>query len=281
MGQKTSETKTTQESPYTPSQKKWQNIALELYGPQLGKGEDVFQGLRVAGFSPGQEQSLANIGGFADYFKPGGEMPLFGETGTALSGILSGQTGAAPITPEATEKYFQTSIQQPSTRYFEENYLPAVREAWAGPGSFWHTGRAKAETEAGEDLWRYLGEKRGQLEWDVGEANRAIEEAKAQRSLAATPLGMQYGAMPTAEAQQRLAGQAGVFAALEPERALRQQEIAAAMQKFAEETRITGSEDLAIIMHLLGQPYGTSRGTEATYDPLYWLKFGTAAAGSF
>jgi len=244
----------------TPEQTAWLGQALEEYGPTLGQGEDVFAGTRVAPLTPTQTQAT-DVQGFLKQFAPYRDMPMFGETGTALSGVLSGTTGAAPITPEATEQFYKRTIEDPAAARWEESIKPGIREEFAGPG-FWGSARPRAVTKAGTDLSNWLGTQRGQLEWDVGQANRQIEEAKAGRSLAAIQPGMQYGQTPTQEAQARLTGRGEVLGLSTVQQQQQQAEINAAIQTFAEENRLTSEEDMQILMALLGLDFttGTSLG---------------------
>lgn len=239
----------------TPEQKKWLGTALGIYGPELGKGEDVYGGQRVAPFSETQKGALGSVQGFLDTFGAQRDMPLFGETGTALAGILAGRTGAEKITPEATQSYYQRAIEKPAMKRWSENIRPTIKESYAGPG-YWSSARAKAEMEGAQDVGDWLGEQRGQLEWDVGTANRAIEEAKAGRALAGIQPAMAYGQLPTQEARQKVGALGDIYGFGTAEQQQRQTEINAAIQKFAEENRITSQEDMDILMALLNMNFG-------------------------
>lgn len=247
--------KTTSTS-YLPSQANWLGQALELYGPTLGKGEESFPGQTVAPFSPAQKQAL-DVGDFMKYFSPDSGIPLYGETGTALSGILSGTTGAKPYTKEAAEKYFTSTIENPAYKRWSENIRPEIESAYAGPG-YWSSARANAVRKGATDMGDWLGQQYGGLMWDVEQANREIEEAKAGRALSGIGLGMEYGRVPTSEAAARLTGRGGVFELLGQEQAQRQAEINADIQRWASEKRITDPENLEILMNLLNMGYSTS-----------------------
>lgn len=240
---------------YTPEQRQWLSKALNIYGPTLGQGEKIFQGERVAPLTETQTKAT-DVQGFLDRFAPYRDMPMFGETGTALSGILSGTTGADYITPEATGKYFKGAIEDPARKEYRENVLPAIRESFAGPG-FWSGARANEQAESAQDLADWLGTQRAGLEWDVLQSNRAIDEAKAGRALSAIGPGIQYSQAPTQEALSRLAGKAGAFELASVPQQQRQAEINATIQKFQEEGRITSQEDLNILMALLNMNYSS------------------------
>jgi len=176
---------------YTPEQREWVGKALSLYGEQIGKGETSYPGSRVAEFTPTQKAALGGTEGFLDKFSPDAPYPMFKETGAALSGILGGTTGAKKITPQETASFFKRAYEEPAAYQFSEYTRPLIREEYAGPG-FWGSARAKAVTKAGEELGQWLGTKRGEIEWQAGEANRAIDEAKAGRALSAVPFGMDF-----------------------------------------------------------------------------------------
>ena len=259
---------TQQQTSYTPEQKEWLTQAMGTYGPELGQGQESYPGARVAEFTPDQKAAMGGLGGFLDTFSAGRDMPMYGQTGQALEGILGGQTGAQKITPQQTQDYFQRSIQEPAQRQFSEYTRPLIREEYAGPG-FWGSSRAGAVTKAGQEMGDWLGEQRGQLEWQAGETNRAIDEAKAGRALAGVPLGMQYGQMPTQEAGARLAGRQGVFGFAGAEQQMQQQKINVSMQKFQEGKNLTDEDNLNILMGLLGMSYSQGTGESWGASPGY------------
>lgn len=244
-----------------PEEKAAKKKMLATYLPEVGKGQPTYPGEWVSPYSPEQKATLSTIGKYTDVFSPG-EMPLFGETGETIARTLRGEGGAGPITPEQTESYYKRVFEEPATRAFTKDIRPTIREAYAGPG-YWSSARAEAETEGAEDLWKYLGTQRGNLEWDVMQTNRAAEEAAAQRAIGAVSPAMTYAGLPTEEALTKLGGAGGVFQMLGAEQTQRQAVINAEIEKFLAEQRITDPEDLEIIMALLGQPYGTSIGTSS------------------
>lgn len=246
---------------YLPAQKDWMEQALDIYGPTLGQGTKIPSGEigeRLAPMTPTQTQAT-DVQGFLEKFAPYRDMPMFGETGTALSGILSGETGAAPITPEATEKYITGAIADPRRRAFEKYEAPGIREEFAGPG-YWGSARATAVGERSQEMEDWIGEMGAQTRWDVEQANRQIEEAKAGRSLAAIQPSMQYAQTPTREAQARLVGRAGVAELSSTQQQQQQAEFNMARQILSEEFAITDPEDLQIIMNLLEMGYSTATG---------------------
>jgi len=115
----------------------------------------------------------------------GGE--LGGETRSALSRALSGKF---------PEEYFQTSIAGPTRETFAEETAPAIREEFAGPGTFWGTARAGAVTREQGKTESNLAAIRGEL------GNRAQE-----RSLQATATSMNARQNQISTAIQELSNQ--------------------------------------------------------------------------
>jgi hypothetical protein len=134
---------TSQESSsYTPAQEKWMSQALDVYGPQLGQNPNVYQGQRVADFSPLQE----GVFDFAD-------------------------SGGFITTPEQTQSYFKGTIADPATKQFQEVVNPTIKEAYSGPG-YWGSARANAQVDASKDLADSLNTEWARLNWDVNQANK-------------------------------------------------------------------------------------------------------------
>jgi len=263
MSMKESQTTKTS-APYTGAQQNILDKALQLYAPQLGAYEP-YGGQRVAGLTGTQQEALGGAGGFLDAFSAGKDIPLYGEGGQALQGLLSGQTGAQPITPEMSQDLFSRIYEQPSMQRWQEFGLPGIKEAYSGPG-YWSSARAGGEALGARNLSDWLGGKQGEFMWDIEQANRGVEEAKAGRALSALGILPGYAGMPTSEAQQRLAGRGGVFDFAGAEQRQEQAEINAAIQEFAEQYRIADPESMSILMALLGMPYGTSK-TTSMQDP--------------
>jgi hypothetical protein len=250
-----------QSSSYTPAQKKWQATALETYGPTVGQGQPIYQGPRVADFSP-QQAALTNVQGYQDAFNANRSMPLFGETGTAISDAMAGRTGAQPLSVDQANQTFQQTRAVPSYEQFQRFLTPSIQESYAGPG-FIGSAKGQAVTQAGTDLAKNLDVQRSSFLWDTENANRQIAQQNADRQLSATQQGMQYGQLPTQEATARLAGQQGAFNLASAEQQQRQAQINATMQQFVEKYRLTDPESLSALLALLGMNYSTSYGTQS------------------
>lgn len=261
-GSKSSGSSSQQSQSYTPEQKKWLGEALSVYGPQLGGGENVFQGQRIADFSPFQNEALTQAQGLLGSFSPDQGMPLFGETGTALSNILSGNTGAPLLSLDQANQTFNQQYVDPAYRNFSMNTSPLIQEQFAGPG-FWSTARAGAVGREASNLGSQLEAQRAGYLWDTENTNRQLQESAAQRQLAGVPLAQQYGMMPTQQGLAQAQGTAGLFSLGQQEQQQQQNTINSQIQKFAEENRITSEEDMAILLALLGMNYSTSSGSSS------------------
>ena len=258
------EESTQQSQSFLPIQAEWLTNLLQMYGPEAGAGQPVYPGAQVAPLTPTQTGAITGAQGLTDFFAGQREQPMFGQTGTALEGLLSGQMGAGAITPEQTEQLFSSIYEKPSTRYYEQYTKPGIRESYAGPG-FWSSARAGAQARGAQELGETLGRQRGEFGWGVEQANRAAQEAAADRALSALGPAMGYAGMPMQQAQQQLAGLGGIAQFGSMEQQQQQAEINAAIQNWAAEQNITDPQTLQIIMSLLGMSYSTSTGSASSW----------------
>lgn len=250
---------TTKSYSYLPVQATWLKNMLGQYGPQVGEGQPSYPGQRVAPLTGTQQGALKNVGGWEQYLNPANQMPMFNQTGSALGGILSGQTGAEAYTPEAINTLFEAAYKQPAMRAWNEQMKPEIQEAYSGPG-YWHSDRMAQQTKGAQDVQNWLGEQYGNMRFAAEESNRAIEEAKAGRALSAIPMGMEYGQMPTQQALAAIQGRGALYGLGSAEQEQAQQEINAQMEQFIESERLTDPESLAVILSLLGLNYSSSKG---------------------
>lgn len=249
---------------YLPVQADWLKQILPMYGAQAGQGQNVYQGQRVAGMTPQQQEAL-NVGGWANYLNPNAlaTSPQYGQTGQALTGLLSGQAGAEPYTRKAIDTLFESAYAQPARKQWEEFTKPELQEAYSGPG-YWSTARMKEQGKAAQDLGDTLTSQYGQLSWETDQANKAIEEAKAGRALSAIPLGVSYAQAPTQQAISAIEGRGALYGLATPGQQQQQAEINAGIQRFAEENRLTDPESMEILLQLLGMNFSsqTSKGSD-------------------
>lgn len=259
----------------TEAQKKWLAEALELYGPELGKGADIYPESRVTPLSTLQTQAITGAGQFADYFSEPQTVgtPLFEETGTAIKDILAGETGAKPLGAQDVEDYFKGAVYEPTMKTFKEDTIPGIAESFAGPG-FWGSGRSQEQAKAYEDVSADLASKRTALEWDVLQQNQALEEAKAGRTVTALPTAMAYGQVPAQQimnnlniAAQQIGGLNQIFGFGQAEQTQAQAQLQDEITRFAEENQITDPENMQILLTLLGLNFSTSSSSSTGTGP--------------
>lgn len=102
---------------------------------------------------------------------------------SAAALILKGEP-VFNVLPTAWEDYFQQAVYRPARTMFERETLPQTRAAYAGPGTYWGSERAKGEQRAIETFAEQLGATRANL------ALQAQREA-TQGILGLTPLELQ------------------------------------------------------------------------------------------
>lgn len=159
--------KQTQTQEYTPYQEDVMKDLQTAYSPYLGQG-------MLGGLSDLETNALNMLKG-AD---------VWGPLSTAGKGLLTGTTGAAPITPESASLAFKGSVEDPAWYNWQDKLKPEIKEAHSGPG-YWGSARADAVSEGAGDVARWLGSEKSKWMWDAEQTNRAIEEAKAGRALSA------------------------------------------------------------------------------------------------
>ena len=242
---------------YTGAQAQWLQNLLGIYGPQAGQGQVSYPGETVAPFSPTQNQAFGLGGDFLSQFNPNQSINLPDEYAGAMSSLVGGTSGPGQITPEQTQNFFSSVYEQPAWRSYEEDIKPQIQESFAGPG-YWSGARAQEQSRAAGEMSNWLGEQKGQLDWNAMMENRSAAENAANRQLSALPLAQEGTFLPSGVAQQQLQGASNVFSFLEPQRQMEQANIQAGIQKFLESQRLTDPEDLQILLSLLGMNYSSS-----------------------
>lgn len=94
-----------------------------------------------------------------------GQAAVSGDLSTALVNALKGQF---------PEEYFSEAVSGPLRRRFEAERAPAIREEFAGPGTFWGTARGTA-VERGREY----------MEQDVAGARATLAHQTQQQALQA------------------------------------------------------------------------------------------------
>jgi len=271
----------------TAGQKKTLQEMLDLYGPTLGQGADIFPGSRVTPFSTLQEGAVSGAGNFTDFFSEPQQAgtPLAKETGAATKGLLAGETGAKPIGAQGVEDYFKGAIYDPTMKTLREDTIPGIAESFAGPG-FFGSARSQEESKAFKDVGANLSTQRAGLEWDVLSRNQQIDESKAGRTLATLPSAMAFGQVPAQEiknnleiAASQLGGLGQVFGFGKAEQTQAQTELQDEIMRFAEENQITDPENLSILLTLLGMNFSRSS-SSGSGAGLGYSALGSAAQGA-
>jgi len=163
-------------NPYQYGKKKTASEGISTF--PVGKELTGFESLTSAQQGVSQslidalQKALAGVGGAegfkAEYAKP--FSPYGGAVGGALeSALLTALSGKVPAGA------FATGVADPARRSFREETAPAIREEFAGPGTFWGTARAGKVT----------GE-RGRMETGLVEQSARMVEGALNRALQAT-----------------------------------------------------------------------------------------------
>ena len=139
-------------------------VGFESLTPaQSGVSQALVTALQGLMATPGGAQGFQTS--YAEPFSP-----YTGAVGGALeSALLTALGGEVPT------EAFETGVAQPTRRTFEEETAPAIREEFAGPGTYWGTARAGKVT----------GE-RGRMETGLVEQRARMVEGALQRALQAT-----------------------------------------------------------------------------------------------
>ncbi|KKN03163.1 hypothetical protein LCGC14_1110380 [marine sediment metagenome] len=151
--------------------------------------KDIAEGLGTT-YAPFIGQG--SLGGLSDLGQQSIDMlksaNIWGPLTNAATGLLTGTTGAQPITGDAASAQWR-NIQDQLTGIEENIARPARKEAFAGPG-YWSSARREGQiTGYGpggrQGFGDYLGDQFQRFQFDVDAVNRNIEEAKAGRALSA------------------------------------------------------------------------------------------------
>lgn len=82
--------------------------------------------------------------------------------------------------PGEIDDYFQKTVANPLMEQFQEDILPQISRRAAGSGNFYGSDRAKADSEATEDLLSTLGRERSRMAFDARESaqNRGLQASQ-------------------------------------------------------------------------------------------------------
>ena len=88
-----------------------------------------------------------------------------------IADYMSGNAIAAAIARADTT--FRETVETPMWNQYQNQILPQIQKSFAGPGTFWGSDRARAETGAADDIAKYLAANRSQYIALAEEAARA------------------------------------------------------------------------------------------------------------
>lgn len=121
-----------------------------------------------------------------------------------VSDYGSGNAIAEAITRAG--KTFTESIETPMWEQYQNQMLPQIQKSFAGPGTFWGSDRARAETGAMDEIARYLAANRSQYIAQAEEAAKAhqINQMNQVLSYMGLPTTVSYGVPQTPGLGQQL-----------------------------------------------------------------------------
>lgn len=101
---------------------------------------------------------------------------------------------------------FRETVELPMWEQYEKEILPQIQKSFAGPGTFWGSDRARAETGAADEIARYLAANRSQYIAQAEEAARArqINQLNQVLSFMGLPTTVSYGVPQTPGLLQQL-----------------------------------------------------------------------------
>ncbi len=103
-------------------------------------------------------------------------------------------------------KTFTESIETPMWNQYHNQMLPQIQKSFAGPGTFWGSDRARAETGSMEEIARQLAANRSQYIAQAEEAAKAhqINQMNQVLSYMGLPTTISYGVPQTPGLGQQL-----------------------------------------------------------------------------
>lgn len=101
---------------------------------------------------------------------------------------------------------FTESVETPMWEQYQNQILPQIQKSFAGPGTFWGSDRAQAETGAMDEVARYLAANRSQYISQAEDAARAHQTNQMNQVLSymGLPTTVSYGVPQTPGIGQQL-----------------------------------------------------------------------------
>lgn len=250
---------------FLPEQATWMKNLLSTYGSQVGQGQESYGGTRVAPLTGTQQGLLGGLGSWAQYLTPTTGGQTYGQTGAALSDLLSGEMGADPYTEDSVNRLFKSAYEAPTMKTWSQTTKPEIQEAYSGPG-YWSTARMNAVAKGAQDTADALNSQYGQLRYQAEEANKALAEAKAGRALSAIPLAGEYISQPQSQALAGIQGVSSLYGLASEEQRQAQAEATSQMERWMESQQITDPQVLQTMLSLLGMRYDTAKSSSSAWN---------------
>ena len=140
---------------------------FESVSPVGDYREEAYPGKLSTGMSNLEQMSLAALEERAKGFAAGEKTPLRQEGESALTRTLQAD-------PTEWENFYQTNIQEPLLKEFEEDIYPRIGRKYA-PSGYWSGERARSEEDAVENLTDAL--TRGRFETGFAARESALERS--------------------------------------------------------------------------------------------------------
>ncbi len=236
---------------YTQEQKDWIASLLNRYGAASKKGPNVYEGTRVAPLTE-QQKAMTDTSAFSGVFDPYQNTDLYNQGTTALSGIVSGTSGAQPYTDTQMANRWATAYK-PQYDIMQGEDVAATRNEMGGPGTYWGNARSKQLQDVREKWNAQMRPAYAQYMAGMEDRNQQIAQQKLANSLAGISATPEYEAAPTTQNLQRLGGRQAGLSLAGITQQQQQNEINAAMTKFVEENQITDPQVIQVMLQLLGQ----------------------------
>ena len=283
-----SERQTSSESKL-PEQKDLLREFIDVYGPQLGINENVWQGERVAPLTGLQQNVLSGAENFTGAMTTPqtATNPLMGDMVGTTQSFLAGEPGANKVTDEQFTDYFSGAYRDPAKKRMREEIMPGIAEDYAGPG-FFGSSRSQAQTKYRTDLASDLDQQEWTGRWANVMRNQDIDEAKAGRAQTAITQSLSVGRAPAVEiadnlniAAQQIGGLNNLFGIGQADQTQEQMELQADIMKFAEENAITDPQNLAILMALMDISFNATQSSGSEWGAGLGYVGAGAALSSF
>ncbi len=140
----------------------------------LGKPLRQYSGSYVAPTTQQQKNAMSDLGNLTWNFTP----QTTQNSQYASSALIRALNTDAGM--KEAEDYYQQSIHNPALQSFQNEVLPGIQKAYAGPGTYWGSERSGAVKDASTNLSGQLAGVRAQTMFDARNTleNRALQAAE-------------------------------------------------------------------------------------------------------